>query len=77
MERPLGRGINFQIHVDSIALVLTSLAAVGWPLFRSPEDAWYRVGDLETGVREFLVQDPDGYLLLFAEGLGRRPARRL
>jgi hypothetical protein len=32
----------------------------------------YRVGDKETGNKQFLVQDPDGYLLRFFEDLGLR-----
>ena len=34
---------------------------------------WYQVSASdEEGQREFLIQDPDGYLLRFAEYLGRR-----
>jgi catechol 2,3-dioxygenase-like lactoylglutathione lyase family enzyme len=73
LERPLGRGVNLMIEVDGVAGVLDALAAAGWPLFRPPEDAWYRVGAREDGVRQFLVQDPDGYLLRFFEPLGSRP----
>ena len=72
-EYPLGRGINLQIRVASVATLLGRLASLGWPLFRDPHDAWYRVGALETGNRQFLVQDPDGYLLRFFEHLGTRP----
>ena len=75
LDPPLGRGINFQISVDRIAPMVAALAAVGWPLFRAPLDAWYRVGTVEVGNRQFLVQDPDGYLLRFSEDLGERPAR--
>ncbi len=73
-ERPFGRGINFQFHVAAITPILNRLAAANWPLFRDAADAWYRAGDQETGCREFLVQDPDGYLLRFSEDLGLRPA---
>jgi len=73
LERPFGRGINFEIRVESVAPLLGVLAANGWPLFRPIEDAWYRIGAEETGNRQFLVQDPDGYLLRFTENLGRRP----
>jgi catechol 2,3-dioxygenase-like lactoylglutathione lyase family enzyme len=72
-ERPFGRGINFQFHVDSLSPLLERLSDAGWKLFRPVEDNWYRAGDLETGCREFLVQDPDGYLLRFSENLGLRP----
>ncbi len=72
-ERPFGRGINFQCHVDNLSPLLDRLSGAGWKLFRPVEDNWYRAGDLETGCREFLVQDPDGYLLRFSEDLGLRP----
>jgi len=37
------------------------------------EESWYEVGsDKEEGQIEFLVQDPDGYLLRFIEPLGER-----
>lgn len=73
MERPFGRGINLQMTVDRIAPILAALDGAGWPLHEAPNEAWYRIGDREGGQREFLVQDPDGYLLRFAEDLGTRP----
>ncbi len=76
LQRPFGRGINLQMTMPSIAPVLAALHGAGWPLFEQPSDAWYRVGDLECGQREFLVEDPDGYLLQFAEVLGTRPPMR-
>ncbi|GEP00700.1 bleomycin resistance protein [Methylobacterium haplocladii] len=73
LERPFGRGINLQIAVAALDPILARLGAAGWPLFRPAHEAWYRVGDQETGLRQCLVQDQDGYLLRFAEALGRRP----
>jgi catechol 2,3-dioxygenase-like lactoylglutathione lyase family enzyme len=67
LERPLGRGVNFMIYVGRLDSLLHALAEANWPLFRSPEQARYRVGEQEIGQREFLVQDPDGYLLRFAQ----------
>ncbi|WP_019903020.1 VOC family protein [Methylobacterium sp. 77] len=73
LERPFGRGINLQIAVDALDPVLTALRSASWPMFRPAHEAWYRVGEIEIGLRQFLVQDPDGYLLRFAESLGSRP----
>ncbi|WP_081739469.1 VOC family protein [Methylobacterium sp. 10] len=73
LEPPLGRGINLQIAIDAVDPILAALDTASWPLFRPAHEAWYRVGEMEVGVRQFLVQDPDGYLLRFAENLGRRP----
>jgi catechol 2,3-dioxygenase-like lactoylglutathione lyase family enzyme len=72
MHRPFGRGINFQMTVDHLAPIIDALTGANWPLYEGPYEAWYRTGDTEGGQREFLVQDPDGYLLWFAENLGRR-----
>ena len=74
MERPFGRGINLQMEVECLAPILAGLEAAGWPLREEPLEAWYRGGDTLRGQREFLVQDPDGYLLRFARDLGTRPA---
>ena len=73
-ERPYGRGINLQIEVKSIGPVLERLQRAGVMLFRPVEEAWYRAGNHYSGNRQFLVQDPDGYLLRFFEDLGERAA---
>lgn len=69
LERPLGRGVNFQVNVPSIDPLIDRLAAHGWPLFLPPEVKWYRTGATEVGLDQFLVQDPDGYLLRFSARL--------
>jgi catechol 2,3-dioxygenase-like lactoylglutathione lyase family enzyme len=74
MRPPLGQGINLQIMVVSIAPALHALAAAGRPLYQAPSDGWYRVGGQQSGQREFLVQDPDGYLVRLAQDLGTRQA---
>jgi catechol 2,3-dioxygenase-like lactoylglutathione lyase family enzyme len=72
MRHPFGQGINVQMMVDRLSPILDNLAKANWPLYEEPQDAWYRTGDSEGGQREVLVQDPDGYLLRFAENLGQR-----
>ncbi len=73
-EKPYGRGINFEITVSDVGALMAALNQASWPLRFGPEDRWYRIGDAEeTGVHQFLVQDPDGYLLRFSQSLGRRP----
>lgn len=73
VERPFGRGVNFQIAVNDVEPILARLGAACWPLFLALEQVWYRAGTHETGVRQFLVQDPDGYLVRFSQSLGLRP----
>jgi catechol 2,3-dioxygenase-like lactoylglutathione lyase family enzyme len=72
LQRPLGRGINFQMFVDSVEPLLDALRKADWPFFEECHDAWYRIAGDERGNRQFLVQDPDGYLLRFAQDLGKR-----
>lgn len=73
LERPYGRGVNLQIEVDSVEELLRSLDEHEYPLFRPLKESWYRGNDVVYGQKEFLVQDPDGYLLRFAQDLGERP----
>ena len=72
MDRPFGRGINLQMEVRDVDALLQRLAKANWPLYRQSEDRWYGAGARQVGQRQFLVQDPDGYLLRFAQGLGIR-----
>jgi len=72
LDPPLGRGINFQIEVAALDPTVERLRQASWPLFLEPEERWYRKAELEVGQRQFLVQDPDGYLVRLAEHLGER-----
>jgi hypothetical protein len=63
----------FQIYFGSIEPVLTALGVRNWPIYLGPHEVWRRTGDCESGQREVFVQDPDGYLLMVAEIIGRRP----
>ncbi len=72
LSYPFGRGMNFLFEVEDINLLLDRLKNSNYPIFVLPKDNWYRVDDKLTGNREFLVLDPDGYLLRFAQHLGFR-----
>ena len=72
MERPLGQGVNFQMFVGDVDEIAKDLKAAGWPLYEDLHTVWYRSGPVERGYRQFLVQDPDGYLIRFAHKIGRR-----
>ena len=50
-----------------------ALAERDWPIYLGPRVVWRATGDHESGQREVFVQDPDGYLLMVAENIGRRP----
>lgn len=74
LDHPYGRGINLQIEVADIASLHAAVVAAGCVVHVPLEDAWYRVGAFEVGSRQFVVQDPDGYLLRFFQALGERDA---
>ena len=74
-DRPFGRGMNLEITLDSIAPQLAAVRGKGWPFILPPEDKWYRTGTHETGQRQFVIADPDGYYLRFCAPLGTRPLR--
>ncbi|GAA3092480.1 catechol 2,3-dioxygenase-like lactoylglutathione lyase family enzyme [Kribbella aluminosa] len=71
LERPLGRGVNLQVAVPSIAPIVESLRRAGRPLFMEPEIKWYRTDHGDVGVEQFLVTDPDGYLIRFQASVSR------
>ena len=72
LEHPFGRGINFQIEVSDVKLLLERLEGAKITLFRPLKESWYRGDGVEYGQVEFLVQDPDGYLLRFTQDIGER-----
>ena len=75
LEHPFGRGINFQIEVSDVSVLVKRLDEAGVALFRPVSEKWYRGEDAEFGQIEFLVQDPDGYLLRFTQDIGERKRR--
>ena len=72
LEKPYGRGVNFQMENADWAVQLSKLRENAWPLYLEPEEKWYCAADEEIGQRQFLVQDPDGYLLRLCQPIGRR-----
>lgn len=72
LEKPFGRGINFQIEVKDVDALASKLKEHNWNLFEEVQENWYRKDDVEIGVRGFLVCDPDGYLIKFAHDFGER-----
>lgn len=75
LPRPWGRGINLQIETQDLRPLLAALAANAVPLVLPPEERWYRAGSQDLGNRQFVVADPDGYLLRFFEDMGARRAK--
>ena len=74
-EYPLGRGVNFQIDTPDVHKIADALQRHTYPLRRELRESWYRKGNVLSGCRQLLVQDPDGYLLRFSQNIGEKPAR--
>lgn len=72
LSYPFGNGINFQLEVDSINEIYTKLKQNNYKIAFELEENWYRQDNKLLGNKEFLVQDPDGYLLRFSEDLGEK-----
>lgn len=72
LQTPLGRGINLQMEVANIEPIHQRLSKSGHKFYREIQDEWYNTGTLMSGQREFLIQDPDGYLLRFTQFLGEK-----
>ncbi len=73
MEPPFGRGAVIQVFVADVDALAVAMIAAGVPLYVPLRDKWRDWGDRLGGQREFLVQDPDGYLVMVAQRLGERP----
>ena len=73
LEKPFGRGINLQIETTDVDTLYAHVQKCGASIFLPIEERWYRADDIELGNRQFIVLDPDGYMLRFFEDLGERP----
>ena len=62
---PLGRGINFSIAVDDIEELYKLVNHLNIELYRELTRNIYQVNGIEEMQIEFLIQDPNGYLLRF------------
>ena len=74
LARPYGRGINFQLEVRDVVSVRDRALSLGYELVVDLEDRWYRTGQVESGQRQLVVGDPDGYLWRPFQHIGQRPA---
>jgi catechol 2,3-dioxygenase-like lactoylglutathione lyase family enzyme len=62
---PRGVGLNIRIMVDDVDAVYQRAKAAGAPISQE-------IADRDYGLRDFIVADPDGFMLRFASPL---PAR--
>lgn len=65
MKHPFGNGINLSMRVSDVNEKYKELKSKGIKMFRELEVHTYKCDDVEYSDSEFLLQDPDGYLLRF------------
>ena len=64
---PYGRGINFEMTVSDVESLYKRVLAFGIKPFRDMKVSRYKSGNATIVQKEFLIQDPDGYLLRFTD----------
>jgi len=67
LEYPFGRGINISMEVKDVEKIKQNLLKTNYPLYQDIKESIYKVNEKEYIDKEFLVQDPDGYLLRFTQ----------
>ena len=72
LKYPFGNGINFQLEVEDIDKIYNNFKNNNYAIAFDIEENWYRQDDKMLGNKEFLIQDPDGYLLRFMQDLGEK-----
>lgn len=72
LEAPFGRGAIVQIDVANVIEIHAAFVAAGLPRYVELRDKWRDWGDRLGGQREFLVQDPDGYLVMVKQRIGEQ-----
>ena len=65
LEYPYGRGINLSMAVSNVEKMYEILKEKNIKFFLDLEIHEYRIDDKISYDKEFLIQDPDGYLLRF------------
>ncbi len=65
MEYPFGRGINISMNIKNIDNYYLKLKEKNICFFKELMTNSYRVKETLYEDKEFLIQDPDGYLLRF------------
>lgn len=65
LEYPFGRGMNLSMRVKDVLQMYETLKQKNIKMFLDLETHKYRVDNKVYEDKEFLIQDPDGYLLRF------------
>ena len=73
MARPYGRGVNLQFMVPDVDRMYELVLARGTKPLLDIYDADIWKTDCMDTRRQFMISDPDGYVLRFAQSLSTRP----
>lgn len=73
LQRPFGRGINMQFLTTQVSELFEKLLKTNQTFFAPLEEKHYRRADDTVVCRQFVIQDPDGYLLRFSEIIETKP----
>jgi len=65
LEYPFGRGINISMSISNVEELYNNIKNKNIKIFKELQLHTHRVDDKEYQDKEFLIQDPDGYLLRF------------
>lgn len=65
LEYPFGRGINISMSVSNIDIIYDKVKLNNIKIFQEIKINKYKVNNIIYEDKEFLIQDPDGYLLRF------------
>lgn len=65
LEYPFGRGINISMAIKDIDQYYDEIKKNNIKLFQEIKVSKYQVDNIVYEDKEFLIQDPDGYLLRF------------
>lgn len=68
---PFGHGLNVQIKVDDLTPMLAAITKNNLNLCLPVEEKYYRKDDKEVGQKQFVIADPDGYLLRFYQPISK------
>jgi hypothetical protein len=64
--------MNLEILTANVDALYAQVQRHNAVIFLPMEEKWYRCNEVYLGNRQFMVQDPDGYLLRFSQALGVR-----
>lgn len=67
LKYPFGNGVNFQIEVDNIDDIVSTMKENDIQLFKDVFSSSYQCDNITYIEKEIIVLDPDGYMLRFSE----------